>query len=160
MGMHSSNIADAMLVLLNVVDIYLLPLFNYGTHAKTSILRLTRLFRIARILRMVRVMKLFQSLRILVQTILSSLQSSVWSMILLGIIIVSNGVFLGNMLHEYIMDSTNPEETRLWVYRKYGSSTRAIYTMFEVTLSGCWPNYVETLSSKVSPWYAVYFLVY
>merc|ERR1711879_929112 len=32
--------------------------------------------------------------------------------------------------------------------------------MFEMTLSGCWPNYVRPLVDNVSHWFAVYFIIY
>merc|ERR1712125_228185 len=35
-----------------------------------------------------------------------------------------------------------------------------MYTMFEVTLSGCWPKYVRPLIENVSPWFAVFYFVY
>merc|ERR1712048_1517310 len=34
------------------------------------------------------------------------------------------------------------------------------YTMFEITLSGCWPNYVRTLVEDVNPLFGIFFIFY
>eukprot|EP00971_Amphidinium_carterae_P064882 1285702-Amphidinium_carterae.1 len=49
---------------------------------------------------------------------------------------------------------------REWAWEHYGTSSRAMYTMFEVTLSGCWPNYVRPLMNEISWWYASFFVIY
>merc|ERR1719188_2550932 len=47
-----------------------------------------------------------------------------------------------------------------WVYNMYGTSSKSLYTVFELTFSGCWPNYARKLVEDVSPFYAVFFVVY
>jgi len=58
------------------------------------------------------------------------------------------------------LEDRNPFETREWVYTYYGGAARATLTMFEATMSGCWPNYSRTLIEDVSPWYALFFVFY
>ena len=48
----------------------------------------------------------------------------------------------------------------LWVNRKYGTGSKALYTVFEITFSGCWPNYVSPVVMDASPWFAAFFIVY
>merc|ERR1719253_970065 len=64
------------------------------------------------------------------------------------------------VLEDYIADTTQDSVTRQWAWVYYGSALRSFYTMFEVTLSGCWPNYVRTLVEEVSPAYAVFYVIY
>jgi Ca2+-binding EF-hand superfamily protein len=42
----------------------------------------------------------------------------------------------------------------------YGTSSKAVYTLFEVTLSGCWPNYARLLIEDVSALYVIFFILY
>ena len=49
---------------------------------------------------------------------------------------------------------------RLWAWTHYGTFYRAMYTMYEVTLAGCWPSYVRPLLENVSHWYAAFFVIY
>merc|ERR1719237_2036766 len=58
------------------------------------------------------------------------------------------------------MDDTKPLEIRDWVFKYYGGSLRATMTMFEITMSGCWPTYSRTLIEEVNVWFAAFFVVY
>merc|ERR1712129_260241 len=49
---------------------------------------------------------------------------------------------------------------RSWVNTMYGSGHRALYTIFEMTFSGCWPNYVRRVIEEVNPLYAIFFVAY
>merc|ERR1740129_2198445 len=115
---------------------------------------------LVRVLRVIRVMKLFQSLNILVHAIISSIPSLVWSMLLLMLIVLMSGLFMCQVVADYITDDQNPLDTRNWVYDHYGGASRATLTMFEATMSGCWPNYSRRLIEEVSVWYAVFFVLY
>jgi len=64
------------------------------------------------------------------------------------------------LLEEYIDNGDNRYDVRLWCWTHYGTSLRAMYTMYEITLAGCWPNYVRPLFDHVSAWYVVFFVFY
>ena len=51
-------------------------------------------------------------------------------------------------------------ETRLLINNWYGSFFKAMYTMFEITLSGGWPLLVRPVVEQVDAWYAALFLPY
>merc|ERR1719456_1797124 len=70
------------------------------------------------------------------------------------------GLVMCKLLEEYVFDDTNDYKVRLWCWTYYGTSLRAMYTMFEITLSGCWPNYVRPLLNDVSWTYAIFFIIY
>jgi len=69
------------------------------------------------------------------------------------------GMILCGFLTDWIRDEKNDQTRREWVFKHYGSSSRAFYTMFEATLSGCWPNYVRPLV-EINNWFAVFSIVY
>jgi len=154
------HIFDASLVLCSAVDLYILQPLELGVGANMTMLRLLRLCKFVRMLRIIRVMQLFESLRILVQAILVSLPSLMWSLALLAMIIMISGLLMCQFLATFILDEAEPIKTRTWVYNMYGDTARATLTMFEATMSGCWPNYSRTLIEEVSPWFGLFFVVY
>jgi len=79
---------------------------------------------------------------------------------LLTLIFVAAGILLSQLLSGFITETEHDLQLRLWVYKHYGSGLRAVYTIFEVTLSGCWPNYARPLIEDVNAWYALFFVVY
>merc|ERR1712216_502285 len=57
-------------------------------------------------------------------------------------------------------DESIDYELRVWIWRTYGSAARATYTMFEATLSGCWPSYARPLIEHISPLFAIFWVFY
>jgi len=155
-----ANLFDAFLVLSSIVELYILTPLGMASGTNLTMLRVVRLCKIVRVLRVVRIMKLFLSMHIIVAAIIHSMSSLFWSVLVLFIIILTGGLFMSQNLAEYIMDDANPLDMRNWVYTYYGGSARATLTMFEVTMSGCWPNYSRRLVEEVSIWYVVFFVVY
>lgn len=153
------NLFDTALVLTSIVDVYILQPMGQGGQGNLTFMRFARILKFMRVLRIIRVMKLFSSLRVLAKTILTSFYSLLWSMVLLGLIMAMFGMLLCGFLTEWILDESNDRKDREWVFDHYGSSSRAFYTMFEATLSGCWPNYVRPLID-INSWYAVIYIFY
>lgn len=150
---------DLAIVFTSSIDLYILQPLDSGM-GTLNILRVVRFFKVLRALRVARSMTLFAELRILVTTIGSCFRALFWSMVLLGMIMAMGGMFLCRLLQSFIMDESNDYGQRVWVWKYYGSSLRAMYTMFEMTLAGCWPTYVRPILDHVSPWYAVFFMSY
>jgi len=67
---------------------------------------------------------------------------------------------LAELLKDDIRDPGLDLELRVWIFRHYGTAGRAVYTLFEVTLAGCWPNYFRPLIERVNAWYVVFSVVY
>jgi len=153
------NVFDTGLVMISIVDVYILQPMGQGGSGNLTFMRFARILKFMRVLRIVRVMKLFSSLRILGRTIITSFYSLLWSMVLLGLIMGMFGMILCGFLTDWIRDEKNDQTRREWVFKHYGSSSRAFYTMFEATLSGCWPNYVRPLV-EINNWFAVFSIVY
>eukprot|EP00931_Biecheleriopsis_adriatica_P021773 TRINITY_DN14146_c0_g1_i2.p1 TRINITY_DN14146_c0_g1~~TRINITY_DN14146_c0_g1_i2.p1 ORF type:complete len:572 (-),score=98.23 TRINITY_DN14146_c0_g1_i2:76-1791(-) len=158
--MEVSHVFDFLLVAVSSVELYILQPLQVGLGANVTMLRFLRFFKLFRVLRVVRVMKLFRELRVLVQTIASSLVGVAWSMVLMGMMIVASSLILCQLLLEFVMDDTKNVNIRKWVWLNYGSSTRATYTMFEATFSGCWPDKAKTLVDDISPMYSLFWIFY
>merc|ERR1712192_13025 len=135
---HVENVIDFGLVLVSCVDAYVLGLVvKDDAGINLNFLRLIRLVRLLRTLRVLRTLRLFRHLRVLVKTVTASFIALVWSMVLPFILMFLAAIFMCQTLKDgYLLDPNVPHETRMWVWKKYGTSVRAFYTMFEVTFSG------------------------
>jgi len=165
--MDTSNLFDMIIVIGTSVEAALVPLrANIGVNL--SFARLVRLVRLVKVFRIFRTLKLVGPLRVLVRTVASSISALCWSMTLVALFMYMSAIALCQMLSSYLHKNTKntnnldalERETAIWIYKKYGTSLRAFYTMFEVTFSGGWPAYVWPLVDKVSAWYGVFFAFY
>ena len=57
-------------------------------------------------------------------------------MALLSLCIVTSGLVIGNLLQDFVLDESQDAEQRLWIWRRYGTAYRAIWTMYEMTFAG------------------------
>jgi len=48
----------------------------------------------------------------------------------------------------------------MWVNQMYGNGSKSFWTVFELTFSGCWPNYARRIIEEVSPLYSIFYFVY
>jgi hypothetical protein len=155
------NILDGGVVMVTSVDTFILAnvLDGQGS-ANLGFIRIIRYCKLVRTLRFVRAMQLCSPLRVLIRTILSSFASLFWSMVILGAFMLMSALFLCQTLQDYIRDQTQDIEQRRWVNQHYGSATKAVWTMFEITFSGGWPGFTRRIIEHVSPWYSIFFFLY
>jgi len=83
-----------------------------------------------------------------------------WSAVLLGFVIICSGLVMAQVVESAIKDEAQDMDLRVWAYERYGTGTRAAYTMFEATLSGGWPNYARRLIEEVNPLYGLFWVPY
>lgn len=144
---------DLAIVVLGSVDLYILPSViagaSSGAAGNLTSIRLIRLLRLTRALRVVRVMTAFSRLRVLLVTTASSFLSLFWAMILMFLIIYGSALSLCQVLQSTIEDESVSMELRAWVYQWYGSGLRSLWTLYLITFSGGWPNYVQRLIDEV-----------
>jgi len=153
------NVFDAVVVIINSADLYILSQIGQDS-TNVSFLRVVRMLRLARVLRVIRTLELFQQLRVLMTTIVLSFMSIFWSMMILAIFILLGSLLLCQVVQDFIMDDTADPDMLIWVNRYYGTSSKAFYTMFEATFSGCWPTYARPLIEQINAWFALFFVVY
>jgi len=125
-----------------------------------SFARTTRVLRVIRALQLVRSLSHFRHLRILWNAIASSVAPFIYSMTVMFIFMVMLAILLAQTLQHFTLDESNSMAHRQWVYQHYGDGLRSLWTVFEFTFSGCWPNYVRPLVEDVSVVYAPIFAVY
>jgi len=117
------------------------------------------LARLLRVVKLVRTVQGFESLVLLMTSIRASLSALVWSSLLLLVLHLVIALVINQLLVDYMLDESHPEEDRAIVYQYYGTTSRSMLTMFEVSLANWIPSQ-RILSENVSQWYIVYALAH
>jgi len=164
-GIQWGNFLDALIVLFGLTDLVIAKIVlpqEGETHFGAVLLRILRVGKIAKTMRLVRVMQLFSQLRSMVETFVASLTSLFWSMVLLLVCMMIAALVLCESCVPLIVDPVSgiDQDTKEWLLIRYGSFSRAMYTMFEITFSGGWPVLVRPLVDDVSVFFAVPCLIY
>jgi len=119
----------------------------------TTLLRLLRLMRLLRLLRLVRLIKTFDSLYLMTTALKGSALILTWACVLLLVLQVLIALLLNQVLYDAYLEQTKfPIAERLEVFEYFGTFTRSMLSMFEITL-GNWPPVCRLLSEKVSEWF-------
>jgi len=84
-----------------------------------------------------------------------------WSFVLLLMIEVVAGMFMTQMLAESVTDENLDLEMRTFIYTHFGTTSRSILTMFQITMApGAWGLIGRPLVEEVSPAFAWFFVLY
>jgi len=153
------NVIDTVIVVFSVVDLYIVRPFT-SQESNLTVFRALRFFRLVRAVRVVRTFELFTKLRILMGTVIASFMALFWSMILLFITMLMFSLVLTQIIHPFLEDPSISEETVKWMFQHYGTAGRSLWTVFELTFSGGWPNYVRILVEEVGTGFAYLFALY
>jgi len=105
-----------------------------GSSSNLRILRILRMTRITRIFRVIRVVRFFRSLRTLVFSIVNTLKSLFWAMLLLALIIYVFGILLTDVANNYIVDSPGSEANTM-LDQYFGNLHASSQTLF-MSISG------------------------
>jgi len=129
-------------------------------------MRLMRLAKLARIARKLKTVKALDSLQVLVGSIIGSLTVLLWSVVFLLICQMLVAFLLNNFLTDFMTEGLDAEtfdqakrQHQKEVYKYFGTFTRAMFTMFELTL-GNWIPITRLLTEHVSEWWAIPMLMY
>jgi hypothetical protein len=155
----SGNILDAFIVTSSCVDAYIFQPLEIRA-VDLSILRLVRLTRILKLLKVVRSSPFFSELRVLIRTLAIAIRGIVWSIVLLTFIIIAGGILQAQFAISYLEDDTIPMETRVWLYKNFGTTMSAMHTMFECTFTGSWHRFSRPLVEDVSYIYAAFWVLW
>jgi len=96
------NFFDAVLVSTCIADIALVS--AKVDSSSISYVRILRVVRTARILRIIRVMRFFRSLRLMVYSIINSMQELLWVFVLLFFFIYVTAIFIASTVTEHHID--------------------------------------------------------
>ena len=83
-----------------------------------------------------RTFRFFKGLRFLVKACYCFLPSLFWAMVLLAVFISIGALVQGSLLQDFILDETADLEHRQWVWSRYGTAYRSLYT-YEITFVPC-----------------------
>jgi len=158
----AANWFDMVLVLIGIIDIWIIVPLSADTFDPQNVvmMRLLRALKCLRAIRMVRTFRLFRGLNLLVKACQCFLPSLFWSMVLLLVFMSMGTLIMGNLLRSFIENPSNPMEDRIWIWNRYGTAYRALYTLYEVTFAGNWPTNARPVLEKVSHWFVLFFFVY
>lgn len=130
---------------------------GFGTD--TNILRMLRLVRI---IRLVRVVRLIGELHTFVISIIGSIRSFCWTLVLMLFLMYSVGVYFTQLISDHMLAlevSERQDQEKLDEY--FGDLGSSVLTLFQSVTGGVsWIDVVRPLSDFVSPWLTVLFAFY
>lgn len=127
------------------------------------IIRLLGLLKLAKLLRLYKVVRAAEhcrDLRFLIRALNSSLPSLLWSMVFIGGVLASTGIFMSEICKWVVSDESVAEEHRIWFFENFGYPARASWTMFECTFTGRWPGFANTFVDEFHMGYSIFWLLY
>lgn len=156
------NLFDLFMVAMQIFEEFTtLAAANSDSGEKVSVtggtsfafLRLLRILRLVRIVRLVRVLRMVRQLRTLVCSIFSSLQSLLWTLVLVGLMNYIVGVYFVQLV-----TSQGGGDERLHKY--FGSVGASLLSLFEVMTGGInWDEIAQPLMG-ISPLMAIVLAMY
>eukprot|EP00927_Polykrikos_kofoidii_P081890 TRINITY_DN7986_c0_g1_i1.p1 TRINITY_DN7986_c0_g1~~TRINITY_DN7986_c0_g1_i1.p1 ORF type:complete len:787 (-),score=140.13 TRINITY_DN7986_c0_g1_i1:187-2547(-) len=155
------NMFDFLLVAVSSVEIVMqFSVLSDGKVGSVSIARLVRFVRIMKVVRIIRMLRFLRSLRVLAASILATLRSLVWAMLLLCIIMYCFAVMFAGASVMYITEGGLPPQEGATLLKYFGTVPLSTLTLFQTITGGLnWEVLVEPLFG-VHPLYMIAFFVY
>merc|ERR1719324_2159345 len=110
-------------------------------------------------LRLVREIQVFDDLYLMTTAISGSLRSLGWACCLLFVIQMLIALLLTQVLQDSYLKSDRSEAERQKIYEYFGTFTRSMLSMFEITLAN-WPPVCRCIQENVSQWYTLVFVLH
>eukprot|EP00811_Abedinium_folium_P025316 NODE_3608_length_2011_cov_11.580679.p1 GENE.NODE_3608_length_2011_cov_11.580679~~NODE_3608_length_2011_cov_11.580679.p1 ORF type:complete len:580 (-),score=123.24 NODE_3608_length_2011_cov_11.580679:270-2009(-) len=149
------NLFDGVLVVMWVIYLGLraMPI-------NPTVFRVVRLLRVVRLTRVLTGLEAFDSLHVLMGAILACRSVLMWSACVLGFVMLVMGIFMNAMLASSMeADGEHSLATRHTLFEYFGSFTRCMYTMFEITTGNFIPV-TRFLCENIDERYAVLLILY
>lgn len=166
-GAWGWGLFDCLMVLCSITDMILsLGGFDSGsTNTVVGNVRFIRLLRIVRILRAVRVLKVVQHvgpLRTLISSIMATMYSLTWAMLLLAIMIYVFGIIFCDVTNGYISDLPPAhDQTATALLESFQGVHRSMWTLVQSITNGTnWGDRVLAALVNVSWFWAYLYLLY
>lgn len=160
------NYFDLWIVALAVFEEFS-RLIGSGTDTNFTFVRILRILRITRIIRLIRVLKEFRELRVLINSIMGSMMSLLWTVLLLIVMLYCVGVFVTQVVAEYrskmLLEDLGEDHQRDLdeMSENYGSVLMAIYTLFQAMSGGVdWGDAARPLVERINFMFAPFFCCY
>eukprot|EP00929_Paragymnodinium_shiwhaense_P103176 TRINITY_DN6648_c0_g4_i1.p1 TRINITY_DN6648_c0_g4~~TRINITY_DN6648_c0_g4_i1.p1 ORF type:complete len:638 (-),score=73.37 TRINITY_DN6648_c0_g4_i1:28-1941(-) len=123
------------------------------------LMRLARVARLMRLLRFVRAFQVFDVLHLLVHSLLACMSAFCWSMILLLLVMCVCALAVSWALESILEDESRPLEQKQELFRYFGTFSRGMLSMYEITL-GNWVPITRFLTDEVSEMYSLLVMLY
>lgn len=177
----SWNLFDSLTVALQVGEVLTSELSTsfmttYQDHVTSShigVIRMMRVFRLIRVMRFIRILSAFSSLRMMVVSIMDSLRSLVWTIVLILLAMFITSVYFTQMVTDHKMSLTDdiPIEERKRNFVKsangsqllelYGTLPRTMLTLYQTISDGLhWDGAMEPLRVNCSAWMPIVYSLY
>lgn len=147
---------DTILVSAGLVDLYL---GDDSGGFDPTMLRLVRLVRLVRILKVFTSVSSFDSLFLLLKALRASISALFWSLVLLILMQVTTGLFLGQTIKGFIDDVENDMAVRRKAFEYFGTFYRSMISMSEITFAN-WVPSCRFLVEEVSEYFFLFYAVY
>lgn len=129
-------------------------------------LRMLRLLRLMRLVRLLRILESLDVLYIMTTAIRGMSKVVAYAILLLTMMLATCALFLTQVLHaSYFNEASavgmDPEalERQQKLYEYFGTFTRCVMSMFELTLAN-WPPVMRLLAEEVSEWFFLICLIH
>jgi len=132
--------------------------FSDASFLNPTILRMLRMVKLARGMRLMKNARVLESLQLITKSIAASVSILFWSLFLLLILQAIIGMALSQLLAGFLIDPNKPTEKRRELYFFFGTFTRSMTTMFEITIAN-WVPVARSLG-EVDEWFVAFVLVY
>eukprot|EP00929_Paragymnodinium_shiwhaense_P086474 TRINITY_DN46991_c0_g1_i1.p1 TRINITY_DN46991_c0_g1~~TRINITY_DN46991_c0_g1_i1.p1 ORF type:complete len:801 (+),score=182.89 TRINITY_DN46991_c0_g1_i1:65-2467(+) len=154
--MYRWNIFDCIVVGMQLSEEFMALLAPAGDGSEggggtnLSAMRMLRILRLVRIIRLVRVMRLVGELRSIIVSIFSSMQSLIWTLVLLLLIMYIVAVYLTQLVSDYLVDAQR-NEVQEELEKYFGTLGQSIVSLYQAITGGVdWSQLLFPLQTHVS----------
>eukprot|EP00927_Polykrikos_kofoidii_P084828 TRINITY_DN904_c0_g2_i3.p1 TRINITY_DN904_c0_g2~~TRINITY_DN904_c0_g2_i3.p1 ORF type:complete len:611 (-),score=82.62 TRINITY_DN904_c0_g2_i3:74-1906(-) len=156
------NYFDVVLVIFALYDQVVQAVAFDKLTMNPTFLRVVRLMKMAKLLRMIRLLRIFRELRLLLTSIIGSMKSMLWAMIVIVLVTYMFGMCFLQAATGYLIDEANAVDPDLKadITKHWGSVESSMLSLYACGTSGdSWRIVAEPLRS-VGMMYYYLFLVY
>lgn len=149
------NWLDGMIVGFGLVEEFV----NLDVGVDPMMLRLVRLVKLIRFVKMFKMAGHLFVLNLIMKSVATTISTLAWSMLLLAMLQAVCGMFVGQMVYGFITDPDGDPEIQRAVYKYYGTFTKTMFTMFEITHVN-YSRAARILTDNISENWAWFFVFY
>eukprot|EP00928_Gymnodinium_smaydae_P039098 TRINITY_DN26794_c0_g3_i1.p1 TRINITY_DN26794_c0_g3~~TRINITY_DN26794_c0_g3_i1.p1 ORF type:complete len:524 (-),score=55.03 TRINITY_DN26794_c0_g3_i1:210-1781(-) len=151
------NVLDSVLVSCSLIELVLPVIFSGASSdamtqgSNVRIFRILRITRLAKVVRMVRVLRIVRALRTLMFSILMTLRSLIWSLLLIAFILFVFGIVFTDLVTTHLNSLPEPwneGSSEVVLSRRFGSLLTSMLTLYASALNGlAWADVADALES-------------
>lgn len=155
------NVLDTVLVVLQLLEEFIAHLAVKMEMQNMGFMKVLRILRLVRILRLARLVNLFACLHTIVFSIIGTMRSLFWTIVLLLMVLYSCGIVFTQLVTDHFVSTDAPEENSLTpgqrsLKQHFGGLGFAVLTLFESITGGLsWDVVVRPMMAEMSPIYCI-----